>query len=94
MYRSYAKDISQVIQIGHAGENKARCVVFDIAPYRTEFGEGTWSVVFSRDNIEEPYAVTDTYEFDNNAVWELTNVDTAKKGRGKVELRYIVTTSL
>ncbi len=90
MYRSYAKDISQVIQIGHAGENKARCVVFDIAPYRTEFGEGTWSVVFSRDNIEEPYAVTDTYEFDNNAVWELTNVDTAKKGRGKVELRYIV----
>lgn len=90
MYRVYARDKSKIIDIGHAGENKSRCVIFDISPYKAEFGAGTWSIVFSRDTNEEPYLVTDTYELDDNAVWELTNVDTAIKGRGRVELRYKV----
>ena len=90
MYRTYARDISKILYLGHAGENESRCVIFDISDFKAEFGEGTWSVVFSRDNIEEPYLVTDTYSLDDNAVWVLNSTDTAIKGRGRVELRYMV----
>lgn len=90
MYRIYAETVDKKLRIGHKGENKSRCVVFDLSSYKEEFGDGTWSVVFSRSKTETPYLVANTYELDNYAVWVLDSTDTDIASEGRCELRYKV----
>jgi hypothetical protein len=90
MYRIYAETVKKHLQLGHQGENEARCVIFDLASYKEEYGEGTWEIVNQRKGDTVPYLVTNTYELDDKAVWTLTNVDTDVAGEGRCELRYKV----
>ena len=90
MYRIYAETVKKQLQLGHQGENEARCVIFDLASYKEEYGEGTWEIVNQRKGDTAPYLVTNTYELDDKAVWTLTNVDTDVAGEGRCELRYKV----
>jgi hypothetical protein len=90
MYRIYAETVKKHLQLGHQGENEARCVIFDLASYKEEYGEGTWEIVNQRKGDTVPYLVPNTYELDDKAVWTLTNVDTDVAGEGRCELRYKV----
>ena len=88
MYRIYASTANNRLFIGHKGENEARCVIFNLASLRSEFGNGTWEVVHQRCGDTAPYIVTNTRELDNNAIWVITSVDTDKEYEGRCELRY------
>lgn len=94
MYRIYADRVSKKLNLGHRGENEARCVVFNLADYMEEFGtDGTWEIVFRRnikDSTEAPYLVSNSYALDTYAVWVLTDVDTGVAGEGRCEVRYKV----
>ena len=90
MYRIYASSVAKKLNLGHRGENEARCVIFSLEKLRDEFGDGTWEVVCQRKGDEVPYLVSNTRELDDNAIWTLTNVDTDKVGEGRCELRYKV----
>jgi len=79
-----------VMLLGHQGENEARCVVFDLAAYAEEFGEGTWAVVYKRPGEDTPYPVAELEESAGYALWKLNNVDTGLAGEGRAEFRYYV----
>lgn len=78
------------IFIGYKGENKARCLVFDLNDCVEEFGEGNFVISFIRHGDEQPYIVTDTDQLDYTAIWEINSTDTAVEGYGIVQLQYIV----
>ena len=78
------------IFIGYKGENKARCLVFDLNDCVEEFGEGNFVISFIRHGDEQPYIVTDTDQLDYTAIWEINSTDTAVEGYGMVQLQYIV----
>lgn len=101
MFNVYATDYAPVdpiappcdivpMFIGYVGENKARCVVFDLSECVGTFGEGGFAISFIRQGDEVPYLVTDTDRLDNNAIWIINNTDTAVDGYGMVQLQYIV----
>lgn len=101
MFNIYATDYAPVdpvtppcdikpIFIGYKGENKARCLVFDLTDCVQTFGDGGFVVSFIRQGDEMPYLVTDTDRLDNNAIWIINSTDTAVDGYGMVQLQYIV----
>lgn len=101
MFNIYATDYAPVdpitppcdivpIFIGYKGENKARCLVFDLTECVETFGDGGFVVSFIRQGDELPYLVTETDRLDNNAIWIITDTDTAVDGYGMVQLQYIV----
>lgn len=101
MFTIYATDYAPVdpitppcdivpIFIGYRGENKARCLVFDLTECVNTFGDGGFVISFIRQGDELPYLVTDTDRLDNNAIWIITDTDTAVDGYGMVQLQYIV----
>lgn len=79
-----------LIPIGYVGENLARCLVFDLTECVEQFGEGGFIVSFMRQGDEMPYLVTNTDRLDDNAIWNITDTDTAVEGYGLVQLQYIV----
>ena len=101
MFNIYATDYAPVdpitppcdivpIFIGYKGENKARCLVFDLTECVETFGDGGFVISFIRQGDELPYLVTNTDRLDNNAIWIITDTDTAVDGYGMVQLQYIV----
>ena len=79
-----------LIPIGYVGENLARCLVFDLTECVEQFGDGGFTVSFIRQGDEMPYLVTNTDRLDDNAIWNITDTDTAVEGYGLVQLQYIV----
>lgn len=101
MFNIYATDYAPVdpitppcdivpIFIGYKGENKARCLVFDLTECVNTFGDGGFVISFIRQGDELPYLVTNTDRLDNNAIWIINSTDTAVDGYGMVQLQYIV----
>ena len=101
MFNIYATDYAPVdpitppcditpIFIGYKGENKARCLIFDLTECVETFGDGGFVISFIRQGDELPYLVTDTDRLDNHAIWIITDTDTAVDGYGMVQLQYIV----
>jgi len=101
MFNIYATDYAPIdpiippcditpIFIGYKGENKARCLIFDLTDCVETFGDGGFVISFIRQGDDLPYLVTDTDRLDNNAIWIITDTDTAVDGYGMVQMQYIV----
>ena len=74
--------------LGHARENAARSVVFDLAPWEAEYGEGNAVLLVQRSGDSAPYPVPVDVE-DGRAVWTVSDTDTAKPGWGQCEVQYL-----
>lgn len=64
-------------------------IEFDFSAFVEEFGEGQITLVVQRKKDDDPYPVV--LDVDGaKATWNITNVDTAYKGTGKIQLSYVV----
>lgn len=79
--------------LGQQGENAVTSVVFDFSAWSTEFGSGTLSLSVQRPGDALPYAVVMTVS-GTDATWEITDLDTAYKGTGEIQLKYTVGTKV
>ena len=77
------------LPLGRQLENDVTEVVFDFSAWNTTYGAGTLSLSVQRKGDEMPYPVTMTVS-GTNAIWEVTDTDTARKGVGKAQLTYTV----
>ena len=75
--------------LGQQLENAVTSVVFDFSAWQTTYGSGTLALSVQRPGDEMPYAVTLTTS-GTNATWSVTNLDTAYKGVGHIQLTYMV----
>ena len=75
--------------LGQQLENAVTEVVFDFSAWQTTYGAGTLALSVQRPGDEMPYAVTLTTS-GTNATWSVTNLDTAYKGVGHIQLTYTV----
>lgn len=79
--------------LGQQGENAVTSVVFDFSAWSTAFGSGTLSLSVQRPGDALPYAVVMTVS-GTDATWEITDLDTAYKGTGEIQLKYTVGTKV
>lgn len=77
------------LAIGRRGENDARRVVFDLAAWRGDYGEGTVQLLHQRAGDESPYPCALTVEGDT-AYWLIRAADVSKAGWGSAQLHYYV----
>ena len=77
------------ITLGRRGENAVTEVVFDFAPWATEFGQGTVSLLIKRSCDINPYPVILSVDGDT-VTWIVTSTDTACMGGGAAEFIYTV----
>lgn len=77
------------LAIGRRGENDARRVVFDLAAWRRDYGEGTVQLLHQRAGDESPYPCALTVEGDT-AYWLIRAADVDKAGWGSAQLHYYV----
>ena len=77
------------IPLGHAGENAALTVKFDVTGWEDAYGLGTYSLAVKRPGESIAYLV-DVTEDSGLVYWVVSNVDTGKAGTGSVQLRYTV----
>ena len=77
------------LAIGRRGENDARRVVFDLAAWRRDYGEGTVQLLHQRAGDESPYPCALTVEGDT-AYWLIRAADVSKAGWGSAQLHYYV----
>lgn len=77
------------LAIGRRGENEARRVVFDLAAWRGDYGEGTVQLLHQRAGDESPYPCALTVEGDT-AYWLIRAADVSKAGWGSAQLHYYV----
>lgn len=75
--------------LGQQLENAVTAVVFDFSAWKTEFGSGTLGLSVQRHGDDQPYAVVPTVS-GNNATWNISELDTAYKGVGEVQVTYTV----
>lgn len=75
--------------LGQQLENAVTSVVFDFSAWQTTYGAGTLALSVQRPGDEMPYAVTLTTS-GTDATWSVTNLDTAYKGVGHIQLTYTV----
>ena len=75
--------------LGQQLENAVTSVVFDFSAWQTTYGAGTLALSVQRPGDEMPYAATLTIS-GTNATWSVTNLDTAYKGVGHIQLTYTV----
>lgn len=78
-----------VLPIGRLGENEATVVVFDIANWKTLFGQGTFSLLNQRNGDTAPYPCVIEQD-DTQVRWTVQSADVAKVGYGQCELIYTV----
>ncbi len=78
-----------LIDLGHRGENSARCVVFDIADWIKTYGQGNAQLAAQLPSSSAPYPCTVTADGDK-LIWQITSADTSVAGKGKCELSYYV----
>lgn len=75
--------------LGQQLENAVTAVVFNFSAWKTEFGSGTLGLSVQRHGDDQPYAVVPTVS-GNNATWNISELDTAYKGVGEVQVTYTV----
>ena len=75
--------------LGQQLENAVTSVVFDFSAWQTTYGTGTLALSVQRPGDDQPYAVTMTTS-GTDATWSVTNLDTAYKGVGHIQLTYTV----
>ena len=78
-----------VLPIGRLGENEATVVVFEIANWKTLFGQGTFSLLNQRNGDTAPYPCVIEQD-DTQVRWTVQSADVAKVGYGQCELIYTV----
>ena len=78
----------EAIPLGHQGETEARCLIWDVSSYIEEFGRGGVQVKVTQPETGIVYMATNVNLVDTEAIWTLTDVDTAKAGTGMCELYY------
>ena len=75
---------SRNIPLYQEGEDGATCIVFDLAPYITQWGDGTAEVLHQRQGDAAPYPVQLTQEGDR-ARWLVQSED-IRSGSGRLQL--------
>lgn len=78
-----------VLKIGRQGESLVETVIFDLTAFIELYGEGETVLVVKRNGDDVPYPVI-LDVVDNTATWNVTNIDTAKSGFGKIQISYLV----
>ena len=81
--------MSQIIKIGHQGENKAVQVAFDLTPFQSSFPGGHPQLVVRRPGDQSGYPVALIVD-GSQAIWIVSASDTEKSGRGQCELQWFV----
>jgi len=78
------------IDLGRRGENFARQVVFDLAPWRELYGEnGRASLLAEIPEQSTPYPCSTTLDGDR-LIWQISAADTSIAGKGRCELSYYI----
>lgn len=75
--------------LGQQLENAVTAVVFDFSAWQTELGSGTLGLSVQRHGDTQPYAVVPIVS-GTNATWNISELDTAYKGVGEVQVTYTV----
>lgn len=78
-----------ILPLGKQGENMARKIQFDISRWIGTFGPGTVQLLHQRSGDDAPYPVA-VEKDGTQAIWTVTNADTAASGTGRAELQYYV----
>ena len=78
-----------LIDLGHRGENSARCIVFDISEWIKLYGQGIAQLAVQRPASSVPYPSAVTVDGEK-LIWQITSADTSVAGKGKCELSYYV----
>lgn len=73
------------ILLGRQGENGVTTIEFDTSSWESEFGAGELVIVAQRNGDWHPYPVELT-----NGTWVVSDADTSRKGRGKVQVSWLV----
>lgn len=81
--------MSQLIKIGHQGENKAVQVAFDLTPFQAAFQGGYPQLVVRRPGDQSGYPVALIVD-GSQAIWIVSFSDTEKSGHGQCELQWFV----
>ena len=79
----------RVIRIGYEGENIVTQIDFNLRMWIDEYGLGGAVLLVLRHGDTEAYPVPLVIE-DGIASWVITKTDTAKVGRGAIQLKYVV----
>ena len=79
--------------IGHVRENEVTQLVFDLSAWISEYGLGTVALSVMRQGDLVPYPVPIAIA-DGKATWTISATDTAKHGRVKAQLSYMVGTKV
>ena len=79
--------------IGHVRENEVTQLVFDLSAWISEYGLGTVALSVMRQGDHVPYPVPIAI-VDGKATWTISATDTAKHGRIKAQLSYMVGTKV
>lgn len=77
--------------LGQQLENEVTEVVFDFSAWETVYGSGTVGLSVQRHGDMQPYAVVPTVS-GTDATWTISELDTARKGVGEVQVTYTVGT--
>jgi hypothetical protein len=77
------------IRIGYEGENVVTRIEFNLQMWIDEYGLGGVTLLVIRHGDTDAYPVPLMIE-DGIASWSITRVDTAKVGRGAIQLKYVV----
>lgn len=81
--------MSQMIKIGHQGENKAVQVAFDLTPFQAAFQGGYPQLVVIRPGDQSGYPVALIVN-GSQAIWIVSASDAEKSGHGQCELQWFV----
>lgn len=81
------------ISAGHVRENEVAQLVFDLSAWITEYGLGTVALSVMRQGDLVPYPVPIAIVA-GKATWTISATDTAKHGRIKAQLSYMVGTKV
>lgn len=77
-----------IIFLGHAGENLAREIIFDVSAWHEQYGDGYAVLIAQRVGEDTPYPCDITADGDT-VRWPITSADNAiPGGYGRCELQY------
>jgi hypothetical protein len=79
----------KVIRIGYEGENVVTQINFNLQMWIDEYGLGGVTLLVLRHGDKDAYPVP-LMIADGIASWSITKTDTAKVGRGAIQLKYVV----
>lgn len=80
---------SKAIRIGYEGENVVTQIDFNLRTWIAEYGLGGVTLLVIRHGDTDAYPVPLIIK-DGIASWSITQTDTAKVGRGAIQLKYVV----